>query len=241
MNAIPYDSREEDWDRYGDADYDDELPGRPRRNYFNRWSALLFAVLLGGIGFYAGVRVEKGQLAGSSGSAAASRFASLLSSAGTSSSTSGRAGSRNGTPPGGGSFTGRGGGDFAGAGGIAGFASAFAGGNAAIGTVSSVNGDTIYVQETSGNTVKVKLSKATKITKSVKVTKAHVYPGDSVVASGIKGSGGGLTATSITDSGARSAATGASGTGGSGTGGSGGGSGGAAGALRSLFGGGGGG
>jgi hypothetical protein len=231
MNAIPYDSAEEEWDRYGEAGGDEELPGRPRRQYFNRWTAVLFAVVLGGAGFYAGVRVEKGQLASSSGSAAASRFASLLSSAGSSSSS--RTGGRSGASPGTGSFAGRGGSDFGG--GLGGFAAALGGGNAAVGTVSSVNGKTIYVRETSGNTVKVKLSKATKITKSVSVKKGRVYPGDSVVASGVKTSGGGLTATSLTDSGASGTGTSSSTT----SSGNGGGSGGAA-ALRSLFGGGGG-
>jgi hypothetical protein len=70
MNAIPYDKPEEEWDSYQDGtegnEQDFALPGRPRRQWFNRKSAALFAVLLGAIGFYAGVRVEKSQVSNSS-------------------------------------------------------------------------------------------------------------------------------------------------------------------------------
>ncbi len=79
------------------------------------------------------------------------------------------------------------------------------GGNASIGTVSSVNGKTIYLTDTSGNTVKVTLSSATKITKSESVSKASVRPGDTVVIQGLKASNGTLTATSVSDSGASAA------------------------------------
>ena len=43
----------------------------------------------------------------------------------------------------------------------------------------AIGGDTIYVTETSGNTIKVTLSSATKITKNVGVGKNDVRPGDS--------------------------------------------------------------
>ena len=75
MNAIPYDRPEEEWDSYeeGTQEVQDDfaLPGRPRRQWFNRKSAALFAVVLGAIGFYAGVRVEKNQLSNSSSTAGA--------------------------------------------------------------------------------------------------------------------------------------------------------------------------
>jgi hypothetical protein len=201
MNAIPYEDREEGWDDYGDDELDDDIPGRPRRNLFNRWSALLFALILGGIGFYVGIRVEKNQLASSSSTGAAgafSRFAALRGS--SSGATSGARASLFG------SGSGRSGG-FAGAGG-GGLAAAFGGGDATIGTVSSVNGSTLYVTSTSGNTVKVVLSGSTKITKSETVGQSQVYPGDSLVIEGVKGSNGTVTATSVTDSGARAGSTG---------------------------------
>lgn len=90
-----------------------------------------------------------------------------------------------------------------GAGPRAGFlAGARGGGNASIGTVSSVNGNTLYLTDSSGNTIKVTLSSATKITKSVGVAKASVRPGETVVIQGLKGPGGTITATSVSDSGA---------------------------------------
>jgi hypothetical protein len=66
-----------------------------------------------------------------------------------------------------------------------------------------VNGKTIYVTETSGDTVKVKLSGQTTITKSESVSSSKVFPGDEVVIAGTKGSGGTVTAATLTDSGAR--------------------------------------
>jgi len=190
MNAIPFEGREEDWDRYGDDETEGELPGRPRRQFFNRWSALLFAVILGAVGFYVGVRVEKGQLASTS---TASPFAALAGAAGR----TGAAGTSTTGTSGASSFASRFGGD---AGGFAGFGGAS---GATIGTISSVNGNTLYITETSGNTVKVTLSSATKITKSEGVSKSKLYPGDSVVIAGVKGSGGTVSATTVTDSGTR--------------------------------------
>src|ERR1044071_4808226 len=64
-SAIQYqDDREEQWD-----DTDEEtpaLPGRPRRQLFNRWTAALLALITCAIGFYVGIRVEKGQVSSSS-------------------------------------------------------------------------------------------------------------------------------------------------------------------------------
>jgi hypothetical protein len=191
MNAIPYKGQEKEWDRPDEDDYDSELPGRPRRHLGGRWTALLVAVILAGAGFYAGVRVEKSKVNTASGTGA-----SALAGLGAGRTGAGRGG-----------FAARFGGAAAGGGG---FAAALAGGNSSFGTVSSVNGNTIYVTETSGDTVKVKLSGATKITKAVSVGKARLFPGDSVVIAGVKGSGGTVTATTVTDSGSRSSGSGTS-------------------------------
>jgi hypothetical protein len=99
-----------------------------------------------------------------------------------------------------------------------GFGGGFAGGagggaNASIGTVSSVDGSTIYLTDTSGNTVKVKLSSSTKVTKSESVSGTSVRPGDTVVIQGVKASNGTITATSVSDSGASASRGGASSTG----------------------------
>ena len=69
------------------------------------------------------------------------------------------------------------------------------------GTVSSVNGNTLYVTDSSGNTIKVSLSSSTKVTKSEKVGKASVNPGDAVVVQGVKSANGTITAGSVSDSG----------------------------------------
>ena len=208
MNTLPYESREEDWDSY-DEELDDGLPGRPRRQFLNKWTALLFALIVGGVGFFVGIRVEKNQLSNSSGGAGltgalASRFGSAGggATAGGTGTTPGSSASTSGASAAGRSsgFAGR----FGGAG-LGGLASAFGGGSATIGTVSSVDGDAIYVQETSGNTVKVTLSSATKITKSEPVSKSKLYPGDAVVVAGLSnGKNGSVSATTVSDSGARS-------------------------------------
>lgn len=263
MNAVPYDSAEEDWDRYEDEGEDYSMPGRPRRQFFNRASAALLALILGAIGFYAGVRVEKSQMSNSSttaGSGLASRLGAL--GGGGTAARSGAGGGTAGGATAGGATAGAGAsgaaasgarasgtgasgaGGFAGAGragGAAGLGALFgAGGGAAgagsasFGTISSIDGNTMYVTQASGNVVKVTLSSATKVTKNVSVGKNAVRPGDAVVVSGAKNSDGSIAATTLSDTGASPAA--ATGSGGSGSGGAASGSS----AVNSLFGGGGG-
>jgi Domain of unknown function (DUF5666) len=247
MSALPYESHEEGWDSYRE-DEDLQLPGRPRRRFLNWGSAALLAVAVGAIGFYVGVRVEKGQLSSSSSSAGAfagggaaarasaagggaSRLASALAGRG------GTAGAAGAGSAGGGSAGAAGGGAAGGgaAGGRSAFLSgAFGGGNSSFGTVSSINGKTIFVtQAGTGNVVKVTLSSATKITKNVGVGKSAIRPGDTVVVTGLKGSNGKLSATSVSDTGASATGSGAGSS--SSSGGS---SGSASSAVSSLFGGG---
>lgn len=181
MSAIPYERSEEESET---PEHDAVTSSRPRRRIFGRSGAVLIALILGVVGFYAGIRVEKGQVSGSTTpSFSLPSAASAAGAGGGSSRTAGTA--RSGLP---------------GAGG-------FGGGNASIGTVSSVKGKTIYMSDTSGNTVKVTLSSVTKITKSLHVARKAVRPGDSVVIQGAKSSNGTLRATSVTDSGAGTTAT----------------------------------
>ena len=77
-----------------------------------------------------------------------------------------------------------------------------AGGSATLGTVSAISGDSFLVTTTSGNTVKVTLSSATKVTKNVAVGKNAVRPGDLVTVAGAKGSNGTVSATTVNDTGA---------------------------------------
>ena len=116
-------------------------------------------------------------------------------------------------------------------GGAGGFAGA--GGAGTFGTVSSISGDTLYITEATGNTVKVTLSSATKVTKNVSVGKKAVRPGDTVVVAGAKNSNGTVAATTVSDTGAGAGgATGGTGSSSSSSSGSS--------AVSSLFGGGGG-
>jgi hypothetical protein len=191
MSAVPYESHEEDWETTEQEAF--AGPGRPRRRFFNRKSAALAAVITCAAGFYAGIRVEKSQL-GSTASAA------------TTSATGAAAGARPGTAGGGAAAVG--------AGAAGGFGARFGGGagggggNASLGTISSVSGNTIYLTDSSGNTVKVTLSSTTKLTKSLGVSKGSLHPGDSVVIQGVKNSNGTLVATSVSDTGARTTGTG---------------------------------
>jgi hypothetical protein len=209
MTVMPYPAPEE---------YDDDmpLPERPRRRWWGPGTAVVLAVLLGAIGFYVGVRVEKSQLGNSTAStgtsAAAAGFAARAAAA--------RAG-------------GAGAAGAAGPSAAGGFAARFgAGGNGTFGTVSSVAGRSLYVTDASGNTVKVTFTGATKVTKSIGVSKAAIRPGDTVVVQGIKGSNGNVTAASVSDSGARAGGSGAGAGGGGSTGNN------ASSAVNSLFGGG---
>jgi hypothetical protein len=213
MNTVTYDRHEESWDAHEDEQPDERLPLRPRRQFFNRRSAAVAALITCAVGFYAGVRVEKGQLAGttsalSTGTGGASRagggagLAGLLAGAG-------RAGGAGAGAAGAGAGAGGAGPGTAGAGAGTGAGGGPGGAGASFGTVASVNGKTLFVTETSGNTVKVRLSSNTKISKSQSVSRSAVRPGDTVIVTGVPGASGTVAAASVTDSGARS--TGASG------------------------------
>jgi Domain of unknown function (DUF5666) len=168
MSSIPYQRQTQDWNTPDQEQL--ATPGRPRRRWFNRKSAALAAAITCAAGFYAGISIEKGQLA-----TAATPTTAAASTSGARTASGARPGFLGG---------------------------ARGGGNASIGTVSSINGKTIYLTDTAGNTVKVTLSSATKITKSESVSRASIRPGDTVVIQGAKGSNGTLTATSVSDSGA---------------------------------------
>jgi hypothetical protein len=262
MDTYSPDQREEDWDAHPaepeiQAQTEAQLPRRSRRQFFNRRTAALGALITCAIGFYAGIRVEKGQLSNSSTAlgtgagggaraALAARFArgggtgaGGASGTGAGGASGTGAGGASGTGAGGASGTGAGGASGAGAGGAAagGFGGAFAGGGAggagaSFGTVASVKGKTIFVTDTSGNTVKVKVTPSTKITKNQSVSRHAIRPGDTIIVTGGSGSKGSTTAATITDSGNRGGSSGGtSGSGGSGSGSSGGGNS----AVGSLF------
>jgi hypothetical protein len=168
----------------------DELPPRPRRKLLTPVSAILLLVLVAAGGFIGGVEVQKGQGSSSGGSLASSFASRFGAAAGGATSTAGStsAGSAS-----------RLRGLFGGGG--------AAGGGATIGTVSSIDGGTLYVSELTGNTVAVVTTPESKITKSESVGAKAIHPGDSVVIEGLAGSKGKITASSVTDSGSSSTAT----------------------------------
>ena len=77
----------------------------------------------------------------------------------------------------------------------------FAGG-ATIGTVTVIKGSTLYITDTSGNTVKVTTSAASQVSRTVSGTVKNVRPGDSVVVRGTTQKNGTVAASSISLGGA---------------------------------------
>jgi hypothetical protein len=152
-----------------------ELPRRPRRRLLAPVPLTLTAILLIACGFIGGVLVEKGQHSsstGGSGSGLASRFAALR---GSSSSTVGaRAG-----------------------GAAAGLFGGSGGGRPTAGQVAYLDGSTLYVTNSEGNTIKVKTSAGTTVTKTVSATVKGIHPGETVTVTGAAGSGGTISAESI--------------------------------------------
>jgi hypothetical protein len=142
-------------------------------------TAAIVLVLLVAAGFWGGAVVEKSHRSSSStaGAALAARFRSAQAG-GTGTSSSGAGGS------------------FA-AGGFPGFGGASS--SAATGTVSVVDGKTLYILTTSGSLVKVTLGASTTITRSAPTAADGLRPGDTVVVQGTTAKKtGNVTASSIT-------------------------------------------
>jgi hypothetical protein len=162
----------------------DELPARPRARFLTPLTVVLMLVLFAACGFVGGVLVQKNQNGSSTttlGAAVASRFGAGASGA------SGASGA-------------------AGAGGFSRFASLFGGGGAAgggdaIGTVTDINGNKLYVTTAAGTMTEVITNAESKFKKSESVGLKSIQPGDSVVVSGVTGPSGALTASTVTDSG----------------------------------------
>ncbi len=169
-----------------------ELPRRPRRRLLkvdgNPLQLALTGALLIACGFIGGVLVEKGQSSPSSPSSSsgeasglASRFAALRATAsGGSSATVG--------------------GTSAGVGGDRGaglFATGGGGAGATVGQVAYVSGSTLYVTNAEGNTVKVKSSDASTVTKTVKSDVKGIHPGETVIVTGSSGADGDIQAEAI--------------------------------------------
>jgi hypothetical protein len=167
-------------------DEPDELPRRPRRRLLTPVPLALLAALLIACGFIGGVLVEKGQggttsAGGASSGGIASRLAALKGAApGAGAGESSAAGS----------------GSKGGAGGIPGLGGSS--GGVTTGEVAYVRGNTLYVTDSQGNTVKVDASAGSKVTKTVGTQAKSIHPGSTVVVLGSKAKNGTISATSIT-------------------------------------------
>jgi hypothetical protein len=154
-------------------------------------AALLAVVLVAG-GFWAGAALQKSQ--GGSSSAVAGVAARFRSAAGAG-ATGGSAASR--------------------------FGGLFASSAGTAGTISVVDGNTLYVNDTAtGSIVKVTLTKSTTITRNADAAGIDLRPGDTVTVQGATGTSGAVTATSVaaTAPGVTSGFAGFGGFGGAGTG-----------------------
>ena len=154
-----------------DAEWDEpeEIPARPRRKLLTPLPVTMLAVLIAALGFWAGVKVQKSQGSSAGASSLASAFAGLRAGA-SAGKGKGTAGSSSAVPSG-----------FPGAGGVAGVAGSS---NVTTGEVTYVNGDTIYVSNSDGNTVKVLAGEGTRITETVTTHVHSIHPGDTVVVQG---------------------------------------------------------
>jgi hypothetical protein len=193
-------------------DESEELPRRPRRRILAPIPLALLAVLLIACGFIGGVEVQKGQTSSASGTAAgagagaASRLAALgIRPPGTGATGSGSSASASGSKGAAGAFPGAGG---------------SGGGGVTTGQVAYVRGNTLYVTNSQGNTVKVSAAAGSKVTKTVGTKASSIHPGETVVVLGSAEKNGSISATSISVNPASGGASGAgassSGTGGGG-------------------------
>ena len=146
----------------------DSLPPRPRRRLVTPLSAALAAVAVAALGFVAGVEVQKAQGGTTTGSGATSARAAFA----------GRAGG----------LPGQAGGGRAGRGGA----------SPTFGTVASKSGRTLYVKDSNGTTVKVKLAGQAKVTRSAAASAKSIHPGDTVIVQGTRSSSGTVTAARVT-------------------------------------------
>jgi len=162
----------------------EELAARPQRTKLPKLTLALSAGVLIAAGFVGGVLAQKhyGTASGGAGRAAlASTFAGRGAGAGTGTGAAGRGGF--------GGFSGGGGGGAA----TGGFA-----GSSITGSITVVSGDTLYVTSTTGTVYTVKTSGTTTVKLSSSGSLSQLKPGQTVTISGAQGSGGTVTATTIT-------------------------------------------
>lgn len=132
----------------------------------------LVALLFAAGGLWGGAALQRSHGISSTGSSAASNFASLFGRRGTTGSGTGTA-----TRTGSGLFGGS--------------------APAATGTVTAVEGDVVYLTTSSGSIEKVIVAKTTTVTRDTKSSAAALQPGDTAIVEGTKETDGNIDATSI--------------------------------------------
>jgi hypothetical protein len=182
----------------------DLLPPRRRRG-LAPLTAILGVCLVAALAFFGGVEAQKHEGGSGNSSANGARAGQLASLAGNGGATGGFGGRRNGggfgagagagAGQGAGGFGGGGGGGGGGFGG-GGFAGG-AGGGVTSGTVKLIKGTSLYVTDTSGNTVKVAVTGSSAVTRTETTTIAGIHPGDTVLAVGTAGKNGTVAATQV--------------------------------------------
>jgi hypothetical protein len=136
------------------------LPRRRHRRLVTPLSSAFAAVLVAAAGFYGGVQVEKHQDKSSSRGAGAT--------------------------PTGFAAAARAGGGTSGGGTRGGFGGSGSQGPAAVGSVANKRGSTLYVKDSDGNTVRVKTTSHSKISRSASTTSGAIHPGDTVIVQGTR-------------------------------------------------------
>jgi hypothetical protein len=162
-------------------------PLRPRRRKLPIATLVLSLAAAAGVGFFAGVRVEKANVTPTANSTsrtaanlAALGFGNAANSGGNSAANSG--GKAAGATP---------------SPGATGNASTTGAANI-VGTIAVVQGDTLYVTEANGDTVKVTTSDGTTVTKTATAAVKDLAPGESVVIRGVQSADGVYAAQSVT-------------------------------------------
>jgi hypothetical protein len=159
---------------------EEELPPRPRNRLLAPLPLALIALLIAACGFLGGVLVQKGSEGGSAAGLPSGLPSFLSEEGGGGSGSEGSA-----------SFPGSG------------------SGAAVSGTVSSVDGRTIYVKDSDGSTVAVRVEDGSKVSRDSNVGVKKIHPGDSVVVQGAKhGSTVKASSISATESGVETSALG---------------------------------
>jgi len=176
---------------FGDADTEvDAWPERPaaRGVRLRVPTAVLLALLVAGGAFWGGAALEKSHGSASSGFAGlAARFGrgaagSAASGSAATTGSSATSGSASKSTTGG----------FGGFGGFGGASTA-----AATGTVTVVEGNTLFVTTSSGSIVKVTVGSTAKVTRNATANAASLKPGDTVVVQGTTSKDGTVTASSV--------------------------------------------